>query len=158
MPAKHHVELDAAARATLLQHCSSGTHAARYLLHARILLLVDGGAHGPGWTDEKAADALHCGVATVERVRRRYATDGLDAALRVRRPVPGRPPKINGAAEAQLIALACSAPPAGRARWTVRLLTDSFVDLACQHGWLGVPVGRETVRQTLKKTRCTRSA
>jgi transposase len=158
MPAKHQVELDEATRATLLQHCRSGQHAARYLLHARVLLLADTGSEGPGWTDEKVADALPCGVATVERVRRRYAADGLAAALRVRRPVPGRPPKINGAAEAQLVALACSAPPAGRARWSVRLLADTFVELARQHRWLAAPVGRETGRQTLKKTRCTRSA
>ena len=66
--------------------------------------------------------------------------------------MPGRPPKIDGVAEAHLIALACSEPPTGRARWTVRLLTDRFVELGVEERWLERPVSRETVRQTLKKT------
>jgi hypothetical protein len=97
-------------------------------------------------------EALNCGRATVERVRRRWCRDGLEAALRVRQAVPAQPTKMTGEAEAHLIALACSPPPAGRARWTVRLLADRFVALALEEQVLAVPVGRETVRQTLKKT------
>lgn len=156
MPAKHIVRLDAATRTELEQRCSSGHHAARLLLHARILLLTDAGEAGPAWTDEVVADALICSVATVERVRRRWQRDGLEVALRVRKPSPGRPAKLHGVAEAHLISLACSTPPTGRARWTVRLLHDRFVELALEKQVLSAPVGRETVRQTLKKTFYTR--
>lgn len=158
MPAKHVVRLDAATRSDLEQRCASGRHAARLLVHARILLLTDAGEHGPAWSDEKVIDALGCSRATVERVRRRWTAEGLEAALRVRKTAPGRPPKINGAAEAHLIALACSPPPTGRARWTVRLLHDRFVELATEQQLLAAPVGRETVRQTLKKTSYIRTA
>jgi hypothetical protein len=79
-------------------------------------------------------------------VRRALVEEGLDAALYPRRPAPRLPAKIDGANEAHLIALACSAPPAGRERWTLRLLAERFVTLE------GEPVSYETVRRTLKKT------
>lgn len=123
-----------------------------------LLLTDEDPACGPAWTDEKIADALGCGTATVARIRRRFVKEGLDEALRVRKNVPGRPPKIDGVAEAHLIALACSDPPTGRARWTVRLLADRFVSLGLEEGWLDEPVSRETVRQTLKKTGSNRIA
>lgn len=73
------------------------------LLHARILLLTDAGADGPAWSNEKVVEALLCGRATVERVRRRWCRDGLEAALRVRQAVPAPPTKMTGEAEAHLI-------------------------------------------------------
>ena len=117
-----------------------------------------GASTGQSWADEDVAGALACGTATVARVRRRFVTEGIDEALRARTTAPGRPPKIDGVAEAHLIALACSEPPAGRARWTVRLLADRFVALGVEGGWLGEAVSRETVRQALKETRSTPTA
>ena len=140
------VRLDDAERALLTDLVSTGRAAARALTHARILLKADVGPDGPGWTDERIAAALEVGLRTVARVRETLVTEGLDAALWRRRP-PARPRKLDGAAEAHLIALACSAPPAGRGRWTLRLLADKLVELE-----LVDAVCPETVRTTLKKT------
>ena len=158
MPAKYDVRLTEDQRDHLDALIRTGRSHARTLQHARVLLLADASDDGPAWTDEKAADALGCSPQTVSRTRRRFVTEGLDAALRVIAERPGRPPKIDGAAEAHLIALACSEPPEGRARWTVRLLTDRYVALGVKQGWLGEPVSRETVRQALKKTRSSLTA
>lgn len=159
MPAKYSVCLSEEQRQYLDQLTRTGTRHARTIQHARMLLLTDETTdHGPAWTDEKVADALGCSVPTVARVRRRFVREGLAEAIRVRKDVPGRPPKIDGVAEAHLVALACSEPPAGRARWTVRLLADRFVSLGLEEGFLDEPVSRETVRQTLKKTGSSLSA
>lgn len=157
MPAKHIVCLDRATRDKLQRLTRTGSTHARTLQHAHTLLLTDQGEHGPAWSDEKVADALGCGTATVARTRRRFTTEGLDAALRVIKDRPGPPPKIDGTAEAHLIALACSEPPAGHARWSVRLLADRFVTLGLEQGWLDEPVSRELVRQALKKTGSSRT-
>ena len=111
MSAKHRIELPAEVRAHLEQVICTGSHHAHTIQHAQILLLAD---EGPAWNDEQIAAALQSSVPTVERIRRRFVKEGLEAALRVRKDVPGSPPKIDGAAEAHLIALACSAPPEGR--------------------------------------------
>jgi hypothetical protein len=158
MPAKHRVQLAPDQRERLQRIVSVGEAHARTIRHAHILLLCDEGPLGPAWTDEKVADALFCGTATVARLRRRFCREGLDACLRVITDRPGRPPKIDGAAEAHLIALACSTPPDGRERWSLRLLTDRFVTLGLSQGWLAEPVGHETVRRTLKKTSFNRIA
>ena len=141
------VRLDDAERALLTDLVSTGAAAARALTHARILLKADVGPGGPGWPDRRIAEALETSVRTVERVREALVTEGLDAALWRRRP-PARPRKLDGAGEARLIALACSAPPAGRDRWTLRLLADRLVELEVVDA-----VCPETVRLTLKKTR-----
>ena len=126
---------------------------ARTINHAHILLLCDESEAGPAWSDERIATALSCNARTVARGRRRFINEGMGAALRVRRKSRGRPSKIEGATEAHLIALACSQPPSGRLRWTIRLLADQFVDLCARKGL--EPVSRETVRQMLKKTNLT---
>jgi len=152
MPAKHRVQLTPEQRQDLEEIVSIGHAHARTIRHAHILLLCDQGDTGPAWSDEKVADALACGTATVARIRRRFVKEGLQACLRVIKERPGRPPKIDGAAEAHLIALACSQPPQGRERWSLRLLTDEFVALGLDQGFLEEPVVYETVRRTLKKT------
>jgi len=154
MPAKHTIRLSEEQRQYLDTFSRTGHHHARAIEHARMLLLADCAADGPAWADEKITDALGCGIATVARIRKRFLAEGLDEALRVRKGGTGRPAKIDGTAEAHLIALACSQPPEGRARWTVRLLADQYVALGLESGWLDGPVSRETVRQKLKKTPC----
>ena len=159
MPAKHVICLSDEQRHRLDQLTRAGRHHARSIQHARILLLTDAADDDrPAWSDEKIADALDCGTATVARVRKRFLADGLDEALRARKTAPGRPPKIDGIAEAHLVALACSSPPEGRARWSLRLLCDRFVELTVREGHLAGPVSYETVRQVLKKTHCDRTA
>ncbi|MEM9996546.1 MAG: helix-turn-helix domain-containing protein [Bacteroidota bacterium] len=152
MPTKILVRLSNEQRDHLDALTRTGRSHARTIQHARTLLLADASDHGPAWPDEKIADALGCRPATVARTRKRFVAEGIHEAIRARKGGPGRPPKIDGVAEAHLIALACSEPPAGRARWTVRLLADRYVALGVEEGWLEEPVSRETVRQTLKKT------
>lgn len=158
MPRKHAVALDGPTRDRLRRLVSTGTAHARSIQHAHALLLADEGDDGPAWTDEKVADALGISDRTVARTRQRLCTEGLDAAVRVIAERPGRPPKIDGVAGAHLVALACSEPPSGRDRWSVRLLSDRFVALGVEEGWLDAPVSRETVRLALKKTRSSPGA
>jgi transposase len=141
---KYQVELTSRQRAALTRLVATGTGAARTLTHARILLKVD--AAGPGWTDPQIAAALDVGLSTVARVRRAFVDGGVDAALHRRPPSATRPPRLDGRQEAHLVALSCTTPPDGRARWSLRLLTDRFVELE------GTVVSDETVRRVLKKT------
>lgn len=147
MPTKHAVRLSSEQRHHLDALTRTGRTHARTICYARILLLVDQADDAAAWPDERVADALSVSLRTVARVRKQMLTEGLDATLRPRRETPGRPPKIDGLAEAHLVALACSAPPEGRASWSLRLLADTFVALdVCE------PVSYETVRLSLKKT------
>jgi transposase len=131
---------------------SAGKAAAQKLTHARILLKADAAPGSPAWPDEQIAEALEVGRATVARVRQRLVEQGLDAALgRKPQDRPSRERKLDGAAEARLIALACAPPPAGRADWTLRLLADKLIELAVVDS-----VSHETVRQVLKKTNSSR--
>src|SRR5262245_42506574 len=123
-----------------------GRHTARTLIHARILLKADAG--GPAWDDARIAEALECGARTVARVRKQFAQGGLDAALHRKKPAGRQYRKLDGAQEARLVALACSPPPEGKARWTLKLLADRLVELEVVDA-----VSDETVRRTLKKTR-----
>ncbi len=126
---------------------------ARQLTHARILLKVDeGGEDAPSeasssWPDTRIADALEISRSTVARVRERFVAEGLEAALVHRKPKNTKPKKLDGSQEAHLIALACSEPPRGKKRWSVRLLAERFVRLECAEE----PISRELVRRTLKK-------
>lgn len=143
----YRVTLTRSERQDLQQMISRGKEAARKLAHARILLQADESDHGPGRTDEQIAAALETTTRTVERVRERFVEQGLEAAL-----VPARSKriytrKLDGKQEAKLIALACSKPPTGKKRWTLRLLAEQMVELK-----LADELSHETVRQTLKKT------
>ncbi len=115
--------------------------------HARILLMADCSEGGPNWSDSRIAEAVEVGTATVERVRKRFVEQGLEAAL-VRKPQerPSRLKTLDGRAEARLIALACSPPPDGRKTWTMKLLADRLVELEIVEA-----VSDETVRRCLKK-------
>lgn len=143
------VVLSAQQRATLEGTIASGRAPARRIAHARILLKADEGGDAPGraWTDTEIARALELSRSTVYRVRTRFAQEGLDAALVHRTPRRTKPKKLDGVQEAHLIALACSEPPKGHERWSVRLLAARFVELECAEG----PISRELVRRTLKK-------
>jgi transposase len=145
---KYTVTLTAEERQTLSDLIASGKASARKLAHSRILLKADTATGGPAWTDEHIAEALEISTDSVGRVRRRFVEQGLEAAL-VRKPQdrPSREPKFDGRAEARLVALACSPPPAGRVSWTLRLLADKLVELEVVGS-----VSYETVRRVLKKT------
>jgi transposase len=147
MPKYHHVTLSPEQRQDLLSLVSCGIESARTLTHARILLHADQAQQDGAWLDTEIAQALHVGLATVERVRRKFACGGLEAAL-YRKPQPTRPPdKMDGEAEAHLIALTCSAPPEGQKRWSLRLLAQEMVEM----GYVD-SLSHESVRKTLKKT------
>jgi len=149
---KYIVRLTPEEQTQLSQMIRSGKTAARTLLHARILLKVDTDPTVPAWSDEAISEALEVHTTTVARVRQRFVEEGLKAALRPRPTKRQYTRKLDGAAEAHLLALACSPAPAGRARWSLRLLADRLVEL--DH--VG-PVSYETIRRTLKKTNCSRT-
>jgi transposase len=136
MPAiKYIVDLTDEEREQLLQLLRKGKSAARKLTRARILLKAD----------EQVAQALHVGSATVGRVRQRFVEEGLESALN-ERPRPGQRRKLSGKQEAHLIAVACSSPPQGHGRWSLRLLAGKVVELG-----LANSISPETVRKLLKK-------
>ena len=146
--AKWVVRLDGPEREELETVLATPRAAAERVLRARVLLKADEGAGGPAWSDTQIADTFEISVSKVQRLRQRLVEEGLAAAL-VRHPSPqARPRKLDGAQEARLVTLACSAPPAGRARWTLQLLADQLVVLKVVD-----TISDETVRVTLKKTR-----
>jgi transposase len=126
---------------------SKGKAAARKLVHARILLKADASPGGPAGTDDRIAEGLDVGRATVERVRREFVEEGFEAALERRKPRREYLRKLDGDGEAHLIALACSQAPEGRSRWTLRLLADRMVCLEYVD-----EVSKDTVARVLKKT------
>ncbi len=130
----------------------TGKRAAQRLMKARILLAAD--VEGPGLSDGRIADTPGTSRSSVERTRRRLVEEGLDAAL-TRKPQerPSRGPIFDGAAEAKLIALACSPPPKGRARWTLRLLEEKVVALE-----IVARASDNTIGRTLKRTPSSRIA
>ena len=128
-------------RQLLLDLVSKGTASARKFTRAHILLQADDLA-----TDAAIAKSLHVGVATVERIRKRFVEGNLERALN-EDPRPGRAPLLDDKQEAFLIATACSTPPEGRKEWTLQLLADALVRLQRVEA-----ISDETVRRTLKKT------
>ena len=135
------VDLTAAERKQLLELTSHGQTAARKLKRAQILLLAD-----EGRKDEAIAAVLHVGRATVERIRKRFVLEGLEAALS-ERPRPGGQRKLGPKGEAVLAQLAKSEPPEGRKRWTMELLAKRLVELKVVEN-----ISDETVRKVLKKS------
>ena len=145
------VRLTSAERTDLTRLVTTGRHAARTRTRARVLLQTDAGAQGPAWTDAQIRGAFGVSERTVARIRRAFVDGGLDAALHRRPRAVPKARKLDGQAEAHLIALQCSPPPDGRDRWTLALLTEHFVGLG-----VSPPVSDETVRRTLKQTASSR--
>ena len=148
MQKKYWVELSPEERKDLRQLVAHPKTPARKRLHAQILLKADQAPDGPGWTDQRIAEAFDLNKRSVERIRQRCVEQGLEDAL-VRRNNPSGPQlrrRLDGVGEAQLCRLACSAPPQGRQRWTLRLLADRLVELEVVQA-----ISHETVGQTLKK-------
>lgn len=151
-PRKHVVRLDPDQRGRLADLTRTGSAPARKLAHARVLLLADAGHPDGRRPDTYIAAALGMHVNAVAKVRRRFALEGEAPALdRKPRAAPPVPPKVDGRVEAHLVALCCSAAPAGRARWTLELLAGELVRRK-----LVASVSAETVRKVLKKTGCSR--
>jgi|SRR5215472_1641694 len=149
---KYKVTLTAEERQQLQQQIAAGKAAAKKLTHARILLKADAAPGGPAWDDQRIAQAVEVSTDTIARVRQRFVEQGLEAALtRKKQEQPSRERKLDGRAEARLIALACSGPPAGRKEWTMQLLADKLVALEIVES-----ISDETVRRILKKTRSSR--
>jgi len=154
MAKKYLVTLTPDERDRLTALISAGKRSALTLTRARILLKADQAPGGPSWDDARITEALDCGLRTVERARQRFVERGLEPALgRKPQDRPSRERKFDGAAEARLIALACSQPPEGRARWTLKLLADRLVELEVFES-----VSDETVRRVLKKTNSSRTS
>jgi len=142
------VELTPEERAHLMSLINTGKAAARTQLKARILLKADAVCQGEGWADERISAALETSLSMVYRTRRRLVEEGLDAVLaRKKRLNPPVPPIFDGEAQARLIALACSTPPDGHGRWSIRLLAEKVVELEIVES-----VHFNTVGRALKKT------
>ncbi len=151
MEKRYRVTLTEQERGDLQKLVSTGKAAAKKLVRARIVLLADQAEEGPGLSDPEIVKSLGCGRVTVERVRKQFVEDGLEATLK---PAPRKrvyQRRLDGKAEAHLVALACGSPPEGRSRWTLRLLADRMVTLEHVE-----EVSYETVRRTLKKTNSSR--
>ena len=125
--------------------------AAQKRKRAQVLLKADASEEGPAWVDTRIAEAFDVSVVTAENVRKRYVLEGLDAAVQRKKQCrPSRQRVFDGEKEARLVALCCGKVPAGRGRWTLRMLADELVRLEIVDS-----VSHETVRQTLKKTNCS---
>lgn len=145
MNKKYIVRLTRAERTRLKRLVQIGKASARKRQHAQVLLKADIGENGPCWTDQQIADAFSISACTIGRVRKRLVEHSLDAAIN-RVKGAGRRRKFIGEHEAHLIALTCSEPPDGRARWTLRLLADHMVRLEYTDS-----ISHDTVRRLLKK-------
>ena len=144
---KYIVELTSEERKTLMGIIQAERMAAHKRRHARMLLKADQGSQGPCWNDADIANAFDCTIKSVERLRKRLVECGLATALEHGNRGAYRVKKLDGAAEARLIATACSSAPEGHNRWTVRLLADEMVSLGIVDS-----CGKTTVHNTLKKT------
>jgi len=150
---KYVVTLTADEREQLTALITAGKAAAKKIAHARILLKADQADGGPAWADEKIAEAVEVSTDTVARVRQRFVEHGLGAALvRKKQDEPSRERVLDGAAEARLLAIACSGPPDERKAWTLRMLADKLVELEVVES-----VSTETVRRAMKKTSSSRT-
>ncbi len=147
MNKKYIVTLSDDERLRLETLVSQGKAAARKIQRAWILLKADATPAGPAWSDEQIREAFTVSLVTIYRVRQAFVEEGFEAVLTRASKSRHRQRKLDGEQEAHLIALACSKPPPGRRRWTLRLLADKMVELGHTDR-----VAAETVRRTLKKT------
>jgi transposase len=134
-------------RDQLTEMTRTGTHAARKIIHALILLNVDRGSHNESQINEDICKVLKIGMRTIDRVKKRFVEEGFNAALKMAPTSRIYDKLVDGDMEAHLIALACGEPPKGFARWSLRLLADKLVELRYAED-----ISYETVRRTLKKT------
>jgi len=141
---KYIVDLTTEERADLESRLRGGEMRVRKVKRIQILLKAD-----ESWTDERIAEALDVGLSTVERTRRKFVERGLEEAMTHRRPRRKYTRKLDGRAEAHLIALVCGPVPDGYARWSLRLLADELVKIEALEM---ESLSYETVRQALKKT------
>jgi transposase len=148
MNKKYIVRLTPEEKQQLEQLLNQGKTAARKLTHARILLKANDSQEQGGWTDQAINQAIDVSLSTIARVRQIFVQQGLDAALKPKPSSQQRLRKLDGVAEARLIACCCSQPPPGRKQWTLRLLADEMVKLEYVNR-----ISHETVRQVLKKTK-----
>ena len=150
---KYVVRLSREERKQLEDFIGKGKPLAHLATRARILLKADVSDLGEGWSDSRIAAALDTGLVTVARVRQQLVEEGFEAVLTPKRsPASARQRIFDGAAEAKLTALACSPPPKGRARWTLRLLEDKVVELN-----IVARVSDNTIGRTLKKISLSRT-
>jgi transposase len=150
MQKKYIVELTSEERKQLIALVRKGKTAGYKIRHAQMFLKVDQGKKGPNWPDSTVAEAFAAHITTVERLRKRFVEEGLEVALE-RHNRKNYTRKLDGDAEAHLIAVACSEPPEGRNEWTLRLLADKLVALNVVDS-----VSHMTVSRTLKKTNLSR--
>jgi len=146
MTKQYHVTLTPAERARLQRAITARQSSQRQRTHARILLLADAAQPAGAAPDAVICQKARTSPATVGRVRRRFATEGLETALAHKPQVNRKEPTLDGEAEAHLIALVCGAPPEGQQRWTLQLLKETLIE----RGYTDT-VSHETVRQRLKK-------
>ena len=152
MPAKqYHVILDEEQRTRLEQAVRSNKNSRRERTRARILLLADAAPEGGGCPDEVICQKAHTSASTVVRVRQRFVQEGLEAALSHKPQQKRKARKLDGVGEAHLIALVCSAPPAGHKQWGLHLLKDKLIEMQVVD-----TISHEAVRTTLKKMSLSR--
>lgn len=146
MKKRYVIRLSAEEREHLKRLVNRGREAASRRRHAQILLLADEGEHGEGLIDSVVAERVGCTRRTVEQIRERCVCEGLEAALERKKRSRERSRVLDGEGEARLVNIACSEPPAGRARWTLQMLGDRLVELEVVES-----ISKEAVRQVLKK-------
>jgi len=144
------VELSQEERKQLEQLINKGKVAGYKIKHAHMLLKADEGEHGPSWPDTRIAEAYNVSESTVRNLRKRLVEKGLDSALE-REKQTNRRTKLDGETEAKLIAIACSQPPEGYSRWSVRLLANRLVELEIVD-----EISHMTVQRAMKKTNLNR--
>jgi transposase len=149
----HIVRLSAEERSGLQQMVDQGKRAGSVLKKAWILLKADQAEGAPAWSDRDIVQAYGISLSTVHRTREAFVHEGLDAALFRKKPTGRQYRMLDGAQEAKLVAIACSQPPKGCVRWTLSLLADRMVELKIVES-----ISRDTVRRTLQKTNCSRTA
>lgn len=151
MAKRYIVRLSGEERKYLTELLGRKVLAAKKRMRTQVLLKADAGEDGPAWIDRRIAEAFDVSVVTVEKIRKSYVLEGLDAAIeRKKQCRPSRQPVLDGAKEARLVALCCGTVPAGHGRWTLHLLADKLVELKVVES-----ISHETVRKALKKTNCS---